>query len=482
MTTTAIPWAHEELAHADLGHAARTTRAVARLDVLVRRPAGTVTDAFQIPCARKAAYRFLENDAIGWDAVADAQHVACARRCRDEDVVLAALDGSSLAHTDTSHDDGVGPIGTRTAGGRGLKTMTLLVMTRHGIELGVGAHVFWARAEQPDPTPSGKRALADKESRHWTALQHAFERTLRQEGVTARVWYQMDREGDTNPVLLRGLEPDQLFTVRRDHNRNLAAWAIFAPDHPELKLEEQLAALPVQGLTSVQVPAGHGRPARRACLEVRYVGVSFRLRAQWTKRHLGDVPRTVVWVREVGTCPPGADPLDGSLITSYPVTDVADACEVVRNYALRWRLETVHFTWKSGACHVEDAQLESFQALAKWATLHLSVAIELQALLHRARTEPTLPADVVFARDEIDATRLLYRDHRATAADLGATPTLGEIVGYIAELGGYIGKSSGGPPGVKVLQRGLSRVVPVARALHLLRARAAGTTPPDRSG
>jgi hypothetical protein len=360
--------------------------------------------------------------------------------------------------------------------------MTLLVMTLQGVELGVGAHTFWARSEQPNPTPHAKRALEEKESRYWTDLQRTFEKTLRDEGVTTRVWYQMDREGDTNPVLLRGLEPGQLFTVRRDHNRNLAALSIHTPGHPELHLEEQLAATHVAGLIHVRVPAGHGRVARIACLEVRYVGVSFRLREQWSKKRLGDVPLTAVSVREVGTCPPGVEPLDWSLITSYPVHGFLDACAVVRAYTLRWRLETVHFTWKTGACHVEDAQLESFQALARWATLHLSVAIELQAVLHRSRTEPDLPADVAFSPEEIEATLLLHRDHTMRPQPVRTPPTLGTIVRFIADLGGYTGTSSGGPPGIKVFQRGMARVVPVAQALQRIRAQTSGTTGPDICG
>lgn len=478
MTAT---WAKEELGHADLGQAARTGRAVAMVESMLRRPAGSIPATFRDAAARKGAYRFLEHPAIDWQDLATAQHAACARRCRDHKLVLAAIDGSSLAHTDTRGDDGVGPIGSRKVGGRGLKTMTLLALTPDGIELGVGAHAFWARAPQPDPIPHAQRALDNKESRYWTQLQHDFERTLRQEGVKTRAWYLMDREADTHPVLLRGLTPGQLFTVRRDHNRNLAACAIADPKHPELKLEMELAAAPVQGHTSVRVAAGRGRPVRIARCEVRWVSVSLRLREQWTKKRLGDVPLYVVWVREVGTCPPGAERLDWSLITSYEVTDFSDACEVVRTYALRWRLETVHFTWKSGACRVEEAQLESFQALAKWATLHLSVAIELQALLHRARTEPSLPADVAFTRDEIDATLLLRHGTRPDADTRSTTPTLEAMVRDIADLGGYTGKSSGGPPGVKVVRRGLDQIIPVATALRLLREQTA-TTPPDRSG
>jgi hypothetical protein len=39
----------------------------------------------------------------------------------------------------------------------------------------------------------------------------------------------------------------------------------------------------------------------------------------------------------------------------------------------------------------------------------------------------------------------------------------------VADLGGYTGKSSGGPPGAIVIGRGLHRIEAVATALNVLR-------------
>ncbi|MBK8696546.1 MAG: hypothetical protein IPN17_30845 [Deltaproteobacteria bacterium] len=47
-----------------------------------------------------------------------------------------------------------------------------------------------------------------------------------------------------------------------------------------------------------------------------------------------------------------------------------DAIRVVRAYTQRWLIERLHYTWKTGTCGVESSQLESFDALCKWATLH----------------------------------------------------------------------------------------------------------------
>ena len=157
--------AWDELGHADFGHGARTTRAVAVWERLAAPPKGTVAEAFPVPAERKGAYRFLESTEVGWEPLAEAVHQATARRCRDHARVLVPIDGSSFAHTDTRGDDGVGPIGSRKAGGRGIKSMIALAMSYDGVPLGIGAHVLWARPEVANPTPHTHRGLETKESR-----------------------------------------------------------------------------------------------------------------------------------------------------------------------------------------------------------------------------------------------------------------------------------------------------------------------------
>ena len=54
--------------------------------------------------------------------------------------------------------------------------------------------------------------------------------------------------------------------------------------------------------------------------------------------------------------------------------------------------------------------------------------------------------------------------------DPSSTPSIAEIVLWIAEFGGYTGKSSGGPPGGITIRRGLDLIAPVAVALEQLEA------------
>ena len=88
--------------------------------------------------------------------------------------------------------------------------------------------------------------------------------------------------------------------------------------------------------------------------------------------------------------------------------------------------------------------------------------MRIERIVYLSRSEPELPADAEFSRAEFDATILLRKSKGVFRGDL---PTVGQVARWIADLGGYTGKSSGGPFGAKVLSRGLDFIAPVAQLL-----------------
>ncbi|HVW28761.1 MAG TPA: hypothetical protein VHC69_25520, partial [Polyangiaceae bacterium] len=48
-------------------------------------------------------------------------------------------------------------------------------------------------------------------------------------------------------------------------------------------------------------------------------------------------------------------------------------------------------------------------------------------------------------------------------------PTLGQAVRWVADLGGYVGNRSSGPPGTTIIGRGLERVLMAAEIFGELR-------------
>ncbi|MBK8692151.1 MAG: hypothetical protein IPN17_07535 [Deltaproteobacteria bacterium] len=144
-----VSLAWHEFAHAHFGHWARTTRVMQMWERLSSHPSGTVSAVFEVPAERKGAYRFLESPKVRWEPLAEAVHVATARRCSRHALVIGIVDGSSIAHTDRRGDDGVGSVGSRRMGGRGIKSMILLAASFDGVPLGVGAHAALVEARHP---------------------------------------------------------------------------------------------------------------------------------------------------------------------------------------------------------------------------------------------------------------------------------------------------------------------------------------------
>ncbi len=147
----------------------------------------------------------------------------------------------------------------------------------------------------------------------------------------------------------------------------------------------------------------------------------------------------------------------------------ADADEVVEAYALRWRIEEFHRTWKRGACNVEDSQLRDGLAMIKWAIIMAAAAARIERIKVLSREQPDLPASHVFNPYEVRAIILMKRKYKKRTETISdAMPTLAQATYWLAELGGYTGKSSGGPPGSTNIRRGLDFVRPAAITLETL--------------
>lgn len=106
------------------------------------------------------------------------------------------------------------------------------------------------------------------------------------------------------------------------------------------------------------------------------------------------------------------------------------------------------------------------EALQKWALVLATVAVRIERLKLISRANPDAPATEAFSDSEIHAIIILKRRTGREIPD--DVPTMAQATRWLAELGGYTGKSSGGPPGTVVLARGLLRVRAAADAIEAL--------------
>lgn len=462
MEQAAESWAQEEFGHADLGHAARTKRIVAVACGAAQRPAGRITQVFSISSERERGFRAVESDSLDAIALGRAAHVACARRASPYPFAYVPVDSSSLNITDRDRCKGLGVVGPFCIGATGLQVMSAIALSPDGTPLGICAQTYWARKTKVPQRAQEKqrRQLKDTETRHMVNTMTSISDLFSVHAPKTKPWFVWDRGGDAYHNLRVAKENDALITVRASSSRRL-----WAPKHAKRRkyLWSEVSRQPVAVCLSLRLQATGKRKERHAVLEVRHQHVYLHLHnGRGNKNRPAGF--AAVHVRERGPVPAGEERIEWMLLTTYKVDDAESAINVVRGYSQRWAIEEFHRTWKSGACNVESTQLRSLDAIVRWATILASVAMRIQRLTKLARTQPDLKATDELTRGELDA--IIQSNPKAGRKyKPGDIPTLAEAIGWLAELGGYTGKSSGGPPGATVINRGFDRIQLLAEML-----------------
>jgi hypothetical protein len=465
-------WASEEFGLAELGDKRRARRLIKLAAAAARQPAGQVTAVYDEAAAREGTFRFLENEAVAPEAIALASHRACARRACGDDFAFVPVDGTSLKITDLQGQKGLGSVGARVRGARGLQVMTAIAVSKAGVPLGLCGQSYWARSEPSTPRGrNARRPVETKETRHWLSTLQQARKVFASEAPQTRPWFQLDRGGDAWPVLLDGLQRNDLFTVRAAQDRRLAASGEAERRYLWERLEQQpvLAIKPLQlHARSARKSAG-GKPvparaARTAIVELRAAQVALDLCVNGRKKRVDSPPLYALLASETAESAGDAEPIEWLLLTSHPIRTPHDAYLVVFGYTQRWRVEDFHKCWKSGVCKVEETQLRERANIQRWATVLAAVAMRVLRLTYLSRHSPGLPALEELSPAEVDAIILgsKSKDHKP-----GTMPPLGEIVPLLARIGGYTGPSSGGPPGPYVVARGLLKIEVLADALQM---------------
>jgi Transposase DNA-binding len=456
-------WAVEEFGGVRIEDRRWRRRLVQMGSRAARRPAGRVTEAFVRSAERQGAYGLLESEAVGSEAIGTAIFEACARRSAGEPYVLCPIDGTSLTLTDEGRSKGFGPVGSRTEGARGLKVMNAMVLSADGVPLGISSQRWWTRSDQRRKQHRDELRSDQKETQHWLAAMEQTRTVMAKWAPSTRCWFQLDCEGDAWPMLRSAGLDDHWFTIRASHCRRVLRPSGRSDLQTVLGQEEVKTKYPLE------VRAAPQRRARTAGMTVRACKVILEIRDKRTSKRSA-IELNAVQALECGTTPAGEKPIEWTLLTNRPIKTLKDLTGIIWAYSMRWRIEELHRTWKSGACRVEENQLRSSSAAIKWATILIAVAVRIERIKQLSREQPDRPATDEFSPVEIKAATLLYFGKSAKKkTSSAATPTIADVTFWIASLGGYTGKaSSGGPPGSITLARGLESVRAAAQALEAL--------------
>jgi hypothetical protein len=248
------------------------------------------------------------------------------------------------------------------------------------------------------------------------------------------------------------------------------------------KLADAATAAPVRGQARVAVGRARERQPRQTTVTIRSTTVTLAppqlasyaaARRRWWDDHpdvarlvpadLAPLPLGVVEVTEDAP-PAGVTPLHWRLLTSLPVDTLAACQPVIDGYAKRWLVERFHYVLKSG-CRLEQLQLEAADRWRRATLLYSVVAWQLLWLSEIGRQQPGVSAAQVVPTALWQAVGALVTGQVPDTA-----PDLATLVAQIGRLGGHLGRTGDGPPGVKTLWRGLRRVQIALDLWHLIPA------------
>jgi hypothetical protein len=403
----------------------------------------------------------VENAHVESDVLAKAAGAAAARRCAGAPFAYVPVDKSSLWLGDYDRKKGFGMIGTSETKGSGLHVLSALAVTPDGVPQGVAHQHYWTRPFQKKRSKREQKTkpLEERESYLWLEAMASVVKTFETEAPGCKPWFQIDREGDVASALVWAVDGGHYLTVRGKANRRL-----MSGQSDQIYLYDALEAAPLLGSYDVEKSARPGQAARKATVDVRSARVTLSVPIDKEEKRRRTLDIGAILVREPSP-PAGVEAIEWLLLTTRVVESFEDVRAVVAGYTQRWRIEEFHRAWKSGACRVEDSQLRAPDHVVRWATLLASVAVRIIRLAYLARTTPDAPASVEFGDDEVKVISTLARPRNPSPH-----PTVGHVIRWIADLGGYTGpKVSGGPAGFIVLARGLDYIQPALRLLERMR-------------
>lgn len=452
-------WAAIEFADVELQDARLNRRCQELAIALGQQPSAYINQACEDWADTKAAYRFFGNTKKVTPAGISAPHQQrTVERMRQHPLVLAVQDSTFFNYTHHPHTEGLGEIGNKKQQQRGFGLHSTLALTPTGVPLGTLTQQFFTRPiGEPAHTPRELQQLPleEKESYRWL---EAFEQTLALTPEGVEVVTVCDREADIYEMFVLAEEKQAPLVIRASADRLLAEKEV-------RKLWAKVEQQPLAGQLTLHITPNQQRPARQATVSVRFSSVTLKPPWRPHQKKLPPVTLNAILVREENPPPEVEEPIEWLLLTNTSVQNFEEAIRVVGWYGCRWQIEVYHKILKSG-CTVEDCRLEKADRLYNYIALMSVIAWRLHWMAYLNRTDPDLPCTMILTATEWQA---LYMRIQRTTSLPATPPTVRQVVRWIAQLGGFLGRKRDGEPGITVIWRGWQRLQDMADTWSLVK-------------
>ncbi|MBL8117165.1 MAG: IS4 family transposase [Anaerolineae bacterium] len=373
-------------------------------------------------------------------------------RLASEKRVLLVQDTTSFNFSHHRATTGLGALENEHA--VGFLAHNTLAVSEAGLPLGVLKQQVWVRntAETGKRHQRHERAFIDKESYKWA------------DGLPEYG----DLPQDVQPIVVCDAEAHIYELLDVLHQRNFdfviraADYRSFTPEGQALF--EAVAQQTAQAHFTLDLKRRPDREARAAHMQLRFGTVTLR-RPRRADASASTLTLSVVDVQEHDP-PEGEKAVHWLLLTALPVQTAAEARQITTWYSFRWLIERLHYVLKSG-CKLEESQLRQAVRLERLLAVYTLVAWRILWLTYQARLTPDAPCTVALQPSEWQALYLFTQRQRHLPIN---PPSLRQAVHWIAQLGGFLGRTGDGEPGVKALWRGWTRLHDIVATFILLQS------------
>ena len=415
---------------------------------LVARPGSCIRQLAQRNRAREIQFtRFLRNGAVTAEEIAAHAAERTAECVRGRDVVVAQDTSELSLGGRRAKANGYGPIG------KGGALRGLLLHAALAVDAGTGGVIglvdakVWNRTGGQAPHRRS-RQTQQKESQRWLDSTRRAAEVLTE---AASVTVVSDRESDIYAHFVFRPTTTQLI-VRACQNRRIET----GEEEQQIDLLfSHIDSLPEDGRLSVNIPAAPGRKARSSELAVRFSAVPLCKPLHGAADLPATVTLTMVDVRETST-PEGGKPIHWRLLTTHPVTDIAQARRIVELYRMRWVVEEYFHTQKTGGFDIEAADIGDPEVMIRFAAAVAVAAVSVMQLVKaRDGTTGQTLLEVFDPADQSIIEAVSAKLEGKTERQKNAYPkgSLAFAAWVIARLGGWDGYY--GKPGPKTMRLGL---------------------------
>lgn len=411
-------------------------------------------------------YTLLDNDRpeLTPEAILEnhRDNTICRAMCYKD--IISAHDTTTFNFKGLEETEGLGPIGTNEKsvnGANGLNAHVTLACNREGIPLGILAVDYVPPREFHKKVKGKKKGKKEKKAFEETEIFRWIKGYLKDVDITGktislRITSVMDRESDFFELLIvaNGHRVSNPIIIRCKHNRQVimadgSRETIKSGLEKSKNILKRTIRIPPQRKkmdrkTGIEYPSLKERDAE---VEIRYETVEIvppKIKKFKTQK---PIRANILHIKELNP-PPGAKEIEWYLSTTREIHSVEDVYAIVEDYKLRWKIEELFRTGKSG-CKMESQKLNHADKIKKVISISFVVAWRIMLLTTLSRKAPDMPSDKAFTKNELEVLSSVVKKK---------VKTIKEAVNAVATLGGYQNRKNDLPPGNQLMWLGFSRL------------------------